>query len=367
MKNIYILTFAGSVNYGAALQGYALYKAVSDLGYPCKIIDYNRVTHHKNYILPSFRQSSVKGKALKLITSRGRRVLSRKFDDFVLNNEEMTAAFNGCGSLFGGCWDPDAIYLLGSDQVLNLGVTEGDFHYYFDFVESPNKIAYAPSFGTNNIPDRYRERAEELLRKFKTLTVREESGAQLIEDATGVRPQTVLDPCFLLSAEEWSQIFKKPNEPKYILLFPFRRDSACIEEAKSYAAKTGLQVINIAYMVNYVDGTKNVKNLSPEEWIGYIAHSEKVFTDSFHGLVFSLIFQRRVFVALDNESGKRSRNSRIVDLLNRIGADNALVGEEPDYSVVGGALMTEVRKSRNALTEMLTDVGKEGSGLAQGI
>ena len=87
MKTVYILTFAGSVNYGAALQGYALYKAVSDMGYPCKIIDYNRTLHHKNYILPSFQKSSLKGKALKLLMSGDRRVLSRKFDSFDLQGK----------------------------------------------------------------------------------------------------------------------------------------------------------------------------------------------------------------------------------------------------------------------------------------
>lgn len=360
MKTVYILTFAGSVNYGAALQGYALYKTVSDMGYSCKVIDYNRTIHHKNYILPSFRQSSLKGKLLKLLTSGDRRELSRKFDSFVENNETLTRAFNGCGSLHRVYWDPNDIYLLGSDQVFNLGVTGGDFHYYLDFVESPNKIAYAPSFGTNNFPEQYGPRVEELLGKFRYITVREESGARLIEEVAGMRPQTVLDPTFLLSAEEWDCIAKKPKEQDYVLSFPFRKDSSCIEAAKSYAENTVSTLVNITYMVNRVEGAVNVKNLSPEEWLGYIAHAGKVFTDSFHGMVFSLIFQKDFVISLDKENQKQSRNSRVIDLLSRIGAEGILRGLEPNYDLINAALGREIRKSKAALIQMLTDVNEKG-------
>ena len=356
MKTVYLLTFAGSVNYGAAFQGYALYRAVSEMGYPCVVIDYNREMHHRNYVLPSFRQSSLKGKAMKLLTSGERRVLSNKFDAFVRKHETLTKAYNGDNSLHQHNWDPEDIYLLGSDQVLNLDVTAGDFQYYFDFVESPNKIAYAPSFGMNHIPEKYREKAEGLLRKFNCMTCREESGAKLIEAATGNEPQVVLDPSFLLSSDEWKEIFIQPKDKDYILVFPFRKDSPCISAARAYAQNTGLPLINIAYMVEHVDGAKNVKNVSPEEWGGYVAHAQKVFTDSFHGMVFSLIFQRRFQVELDKESRKMSRNSRITDLLKRIDASEILEGGEPDYSKIEPALNREIEKSKKALSDMLVAV-----------
>lgn len=359
MKNVYILTFAGSVNYGAAFQGYALYKTVVDLGYPCKIIDYNRRTHHKNYVMPAFRQSSFKGKILKLLTSQDRRILSEKFNTFALKHENLTKPYDGEQSLIQETWDQGDIYLLGSDQVLNLAVTEGDFHYYFDFVDSPNKIAYAPSFGTNQIPNEFKTKAEELLRQFRCLTVREESGAKLIAEATGETPEVVLDPSFLLSAERWKDIFKKPREREYVLLFPFRQNSGCIAAARAYAEKVGLPLINIAYMVGHVDGAINIKNLSPEEWGGYVANANKVFTDSFHGMVFSLIFRRDFYVELDKESHNVTRNSRVLDLLNRIGANSILENKDPDYQEIDIALSREIEKSKKMLTDMLVAVSSE--------
>lgn len=356
MKTVYLLTFAGSVNYGAALQGYALYRAVSKMGYPCAVIDYNRGMHHRNYILPSFSQSSLKGKVFKLLSSGKKRALSKKFNSFVLKHEMLTKALNGNGALYNHFWDPKDIYLLGSDQVLNLDVTAGDFQYYLDFVESPNKIAYAPSFGTNQIPEKFKEKADELLRKFRCITVREESGQKLIEAATGNKPQVVLDPSFLLSSDEWKEIFIPPKEKDYILLFPFHQKSPCISAAQKYAEVTGLPLINITYMVEHVEGAKNIKNVSPEEWGGYVANAKKVFTDSFHGMVFSLIFHKNFQVELDKKSQKMSRNSRITDLLKRIDASEILDAMEPNYSKIEIALNREIEKSKKALSDMLAEV-----------
>ena len=154
----------------------------------------------------------------------------------------------------------------------------------------------------------------------------------------------------------FTQIFIQSKDKDYVLVFPFRNDSPCISAARAYAEKTGLPLINLAYMVDHVDGAKNVKNVSPEEWGGYVAHAQKVFTDSFHGMVFSLIFHRSFHVELDKESRKMSRNSRITDLLTRIDAAEILDGGEPDYCKIEPALNREIEKSKKALSDMLAAV-----------
>lgn len=352
---IYIITFGGSVNYGAVLQGYALYKAVKKLGYSCKIIDYNRQIHHFHYVLPTIKKQSLKGKIWNILTAMPRYNLQRKFNHFIKKNEELTKAYNGSGVLLNRKWNAEDTFLVGSDQVFNLDMTEGNFHYFLDFVESPNKIAYAPSFGTLAVPEIYIEHCREYLKKFRRLTVREESGAHIIYQMIEKRPDVVLDPCFLIDASEWERIFRKPHIEKYVLLFVFSKNSQMIKKAKCYASKENLKLVNIVYSINWVDGAKNVKGLSPEEWGGYFRYAEKIYTDSFHGMVFSLIFKRRFSVGLDKRTGKATRNSRIVDLLTRLNADYILEDQECeiDYSLLGEKLTEEIEMSRTILKDML--------------
>ena len=169
---IYIITFGGSVNYGAALQGYALYRTVRKMGYSCKMIDYNRKIHHFNYILPAFEKQSFKGKCLNILTAHSRYKMHRKFNYFVKKFESLTRPYDGPGGLLKKKWKSEDIYLVGSDQVFNLDMTQGNFHYFLDFVDNPNKIAYAPSFGTASVPEQYRENCRKYLQKFHKLTVR---------------------------------------------------------------------------------------------------------------------------------------------------------------------------------------------------
>lgn len=352
---IYIITFSGSVNYGAALQGYALYKAVIKMGYSCKVIDYNRKIHHFNYILPGFKEQSFKGKCWNILTIGSKYKTHCKFNRFVKKVENLTKAYNGSKTLFKAEWKSTDTYIVGSDQVFNLDMTEGNFHYFLDFVNSPNKIAYAPSFGTEAVAEQYKEQCREYLQKFRKLTVREESGAEIIYELSGIYPEVVLDPCFLLDSKEWERIFVKPNTEKYVLLFVFSPDSQIIEKAKAYAEKKHLKLINIAYGVNQVEEAQNLRNLSPEEWGGYFRYAEKVYTDSFHGMVFSLIFRRKFAVGLDKRKGKATRNSRIVDLLTRLGAEYILDNQEEEinYNILEEKLVREIEKSQNILKNLL--------------
>lgn len=368
LKKVHIITFAGSVNYGAALQGYALYKTVSDLGYACEVIDYNRGRHHKNYVCQMSGNMSIKGKCVKLLTVGKRYPLSRKFNSFVVKHEQLSRMYNGRGTLKSNVWNPDDIYLVGSDQVFNLDMTGGDFHYFLDFTNSPNKIAYAPSFGTTHIPTRYKDKCAERLREFKMVTVREESGAALIKELTGLSAHIVLDPCFLLSQEEWCKVLVRPNEDGYVLIFTLISDDELISQAKSFARNKNLTLYNIVYNSQEVIGAINLYNLSPEEWGGYFRNAERIYTNSFHGMVFSLIFHRQFVVGLDKGGGRKTKNSRIVDLLTRIGVDRIhdLNESSVDYAVIGPKLETEIQKSFRYLEEMLNLANGGQGGMVTG-
>ena len=320
MKKVYLLTFHGSVNYGAVLQAYALHQTLNDLGCDCKVIDYNRELHHKNFL--TIQKNGLKSVIVQLLQLPSKRSLHKKFDNFTKTNMELTPSFNGHGALNNGDFEKDAVYITGSDQVFNCQLTEDNFHYYFDFTDSPNKYSYAASFGVSEIDDwNSKDRVIELLKDFKAVSVREESGQKIIKDNLGMDSLVVCDPTFLLKKEQWSQLTKPVKEEKYIALFMLAKNDELISRAKAFAKEKGLKILNLAYTVKGIDGIEDRKNLSPQEWLSYIKNAQYVFTNSFHGFALSLNFNKQVWVALS----KIGRNSRIVDLANRYGVHSRII------------------------------------------
>lgn len=205
------------------------------------------------------------------------------------------------------------------------------------------------------VSDKYRDKCAEYLTKFREISVREESGSRIIRELTGRTAPVVLDPVFLIDADEWRKVSLCPRQSGYVLLFMLRYDEILAEKAGQYAEKNGLKLVNIRYTAGKCKGAINVAGISPEAWIGYFAGAAAVFTNSFHGTAFSLIFNKQFTVGLDN-LGKESRNSRIVDLLTRIGADKAF-GSDPeayiDYGKVNIRIGEERTRSLDILSGML--------------
>lgn len=353
-----LLTFHGSVNYGAVLQGYALYKRIEDLGLYCEVIDYNRIRHHQNYLRINWR-SGIKSVLFQLFLYPKKYQLHRKFNRFVTSHLNLSEkAYNGYNALNSSDFQPDDYYLIGSDQVWNSRLTEKNYHYFLDFVNSKNKFSYASSFGVSDIED-WEDKGVilDLLRQFRRISVREETGQAIIKRYLGIDVDVVCDPTFLLTSENWRQIAVAPRQKNYILLFLLSYNEVLIESAKRLADEGGLEIINLAYSVKNIPMVKNVECVSPEEFLGYIDNAEYVLTNSFHGFALSLNFNKQVIVALSNIG----RNSRIIDLAQRYGVSNRIIDNEDavrtiesiDYQIVNRKIDSDRQKSVKYLEEVL--------------
>lgn len=355
MRTVHLLTFHGSVNYGAVLQAYALHKAIMDAGAPCLVIDYNRITHHRNYL--KIPKSSLKGYAYLLSKWPAKWKLHRKFDRFTTSNMRLTKTFNGYPAMSKTDFESDAAFVVGSDQIWNCQMTNDNTHYYLDFTESKNKYSYAASLGVSDIADwKNKETLGSLLRDFRAISVREESAADILQQEFGLSSTVVCDPTFLLTADRWSSIIPRMERKPYVVLFMFNNNETVIRAARELADAHQLELVNIAYMVKHVEGAKNVSNLSPEEWLAYIKNASYVFTDSFHGFALSLNFNKQVWVALSNTK----RNSRILDLANRYGIAHRIVTDtvsktDIDYVAVNEKIDADRQHSLNFLQEILHD------------
>lgn len=231
-------------------------------------------------------------------------------------------------------------FVVGSDQVWNLGVSRwwrrlkkkhvSDIKF-LKFASPNKRIAYAASIAQPDIPPALRDSFIESVNAMKAVTVREVEGAELIQKYTGRKVEVVLDPTMLLSANDWIKLERKPiwlNEVEKYLFTYFlgKRVDKVIEKV---AIENNLKIINMLDFNNFDHYTT-----SPEEWIYLIHHAELVYTDSFHGTVFSILFKKPFVVCDRIESGIYSKmTSRIDTLLEKFGLENRRGTKENGYMI----------------------------------
>lgn len=219
-------------------------------------------------------------------------------------------------------------FITGSDQVWNPYFAQLD-KTFLTFAAPEQRMAYGASIAVENIPDNVKAEFSEGLSGMAAISVREDAGAELIQSICGRKAQVVLDPTMLLSVEEWSSLARRPNwmseEPKYLVTYFLGKrpdDIIC-----QIARENGLQVINMMDENNF-----NHSTVTPEEWLWLIRHAEFVYTDSYHGAVFSSLFQRP-FVVTDRIGSNvaEAMTSRIDTLLSRFGLTSQRGTKENGY------------------------------------
>lgn len=332
-------------NYGALLQGYALFSVLSSLDYDTKIIRY------KGEYKPT-KSTLLKNPITRFIKQIGKQIL-RKENNLGKNNKLdkqrkiAFAQFQKDHLLFLNKkqWNyrklkknaPLAFaYVCGSDQIWNPAF-RGDWcerGYFLEFVDdSCKRIAYAPSLGVTKLSKQVQTQIKPLLQKFNAISTREQAGADLIENTINKHVPVVLDPTLIYDRELWLDLAKPvKNLPKnYILVYHFS-DKNCLKESTlTLAQKYNLDVVSIPLnSVGYEDGFKNVY-ASIEEFIYLIKNAKLVCTDSFHATVFSIIAQTPFLTFLrENIGNGDNMNSRIENLLRMTNLTDRIITNNND-------------------------------------
>ena len=170
-----------------------------------------------------------------------------------------------------------------------------------------------------------------------------------------------VDPTLLLDSQKWRQIAKKPKlKEKFILIYTVLPPKNLFDFARELAKKTGLKIFYLTASVRIYNGIKKISGFSPEEFLGLFANAEYIFTTSFHGTAFSILFHKRFFVELDN--GKR-HNDRVDNLLSTLNLhDRNLSGKAladydhaVDWDSVDAKLEIEKQKSFKYLKSILSE------------
>lgn len=232
-------------------------------------------------------------------------------------------------------------YICGSDQIWNPDLVPTDSMYWLPFVEKgKNKIAYAPSFGASTVTEKQKEQIKANLSTFKAVSCRENSGARTINQIIGEKKcEAVLDPTMFIERDYWDTISEdKIYDEKYIFAYMLRGTAAQRKYIEKIARERNLKIVSIPFLdyekIDPYDlkfGDYKLWDANPAEFISAIRHAEYVFCDSFHCIVFSILYHRPFFVfpkvGADGKV-KKSQISRMTDLLelaeikNRILLDN---------------------------------------------
>lgn len=328
-------------NYGAALQGYALAKQLQVLGHECYVINYigdewtptnNSLSDRIKYI---FSGGSLIMKIMQRLYRRKRNINHCIFKQFVdkyipIYNRNTPYNYNDLKRIaneFDG-------FICGSDQIWNplIHKNNNDKGYFLDFTNKEQlKIAYAPSIGINKIPNECKESFIELVSKFKYLSVREKTGARIINELTNLEAKVVLDPTLLLNPIYYSPIIENLSSPKlpdkYILCYKWGNIEETNIEIKRLSKKFNLPVYALPLSRTvYTDGYPILFNAGPSQFISLIKNATLLCTDSFHATVFAII-NKTPFITFYREKPQKgiNMNSRMLDLLSKINLENRMV------------------------------------------
>lgn len=212
-------------------------------------------------------------------------------------------------------------FISGSDQVWNPTYPETSLLNFLQFAPKEKRIALSPSIGLSKLPEHVKTLYKKWINDIPYLSVREEQGAKIIKELTGREATVLADPTLCISGEEWESIEEKPNfdtdTPYVFTYFLGNETNKYRKYVEKFAKRNGYKIVNIFDLREPEHYAVN-----PAEFIYLIHHAKAVFTDSFHGSVFSIIM-KIPFVVFDRvEIGGRGMSSRIETLLKTFSLEN---------------------------------------------
>lgn len=281
-----------SLNYGASLTSYALGRLLDKVGYSFIMID-----------MPAL----VGGDHVRRPGNRTRDFIRRNFNVTEMMEPKQAYELNEFCKAF----------LVGSDSVFGGGYNHQLYDLqgcvYGEKAENGKPLlAFSTSLGSwepcndGSLEQRF---TEELLKKFIHISVREQSGVKYLKDAFDINCSWTLDPVFIVEKTEYIRIEKLlENLPeKYIFVYLLQPDERKMQLAQYIAKKKKLEVVFVPDMnqellqeyTNYKDGYsfRYYDEIDVEQWLYALDKAEYVVTDSYHGMCFSVIYQKQ-FVAL---------------------------------------------------------------------
>ena len=311
MKIAIITHYYGSKNYGGNLQAYALCKVLNQMGMQAEQISFERYSNKKGSKITA---KKIAKNILRILSRLKNKSISEdlkkrnaSLDSFNRNVVPHTTTVYDEKSIF-QCAENYDVFITGSDQVWHpVAYCPA---YGLEFVPSDKiKLSYAASMATDKITDEYRNVLKKSLSDFKGISVREISAVDLLQDIVNTEIHVLVDPVFLLSRDNWDELCSKYTvDSPYIFAYFLGDNKSSRILTEQYAKKHNLKVVTLPHLSGDYRkcdadfGNERLYGVSPEDFISLIKGAHKVFTDSFHAVVFSIIYEQE-FVVFNRATG----------------------------------------------------------------
>ena len=259
-------------------------------------------------------------------------------------------------------------FICGSDMIWSEEFQEDWNFYFLNFAPKAKSFSYAPSFGKNALSEENKKRVRDYLNEFSRITCREEGGVDLIESISNIAVKQVLDPTMLLSIYEWNEVINTREriiEHPFVFMYLFgTEDSARKQYINDIEKKYGK-----AYKLPSCRKEARkfpVDSIGPIEYLRLFRDAEFIVTDTFHGLMFSLIFNKQFVVLNRTDASNWAKYSdRMTSTLNMFGlADRYILANKMkvdnlakiDYNLINKKICAKRNESRIYLNEIVGDV-----------
>ena len=320
---VYGVTFDHNTNYGSCMQAYALQTVIEKMQIKGEKCQYRLIP------VCSFRDCPKLGHGLAKIAMRLKSYRNALQFRSYHKNLMHYADVRSIPELPSLNRTADA-FVCGSDVIWRQDLNRGLGAFYLDFAEK-YAFSYAASFGIATPNDEVRAFAAPKIAALREISVREQSGVELVKEWTGRDAVLTADPVLLLEQEEWNRIAALPEgKPASIFLYSTHPTPALEETARALQLETGLPVDRNIWTLGIRDylreGAKKVK--SPQRWLQCLRDAEYVVTNSFHATVFSILFHKKFFTVVNGEP-QEGANIRMFDLLSRLGLADRIVNDVP--------------------------------------
>ena len=339
------ITFHAPQNTGAFLQAYALqYYITNVLHLPNEIINYQSEAQKKQYHI--FRTK--KGRAgffrdicsclhyFDLIAKRNKyEVLQKKYLECTPECSELSDVLEQALH-----YD---LLICGSDQIWNADLNDFSPAYYLPGFR--NKISYACSLG-KSVSDNTRHYLKKHLSEFAAVSVREDSSADLINNEFGITSVCSIDPTLLVGRDVYEKIISEERvafPPNYIFLYTVKFQDYILELAEALSGTYNMPVYTILSTTSVHSGMRAEKHHihvlysgGPADFLTYIKNASMVISDSFHGIVFSVIYHKLFFRGQLLDSGRPVKDERLDSFLGMIGlTDRTITSNQKDTNDIG--------------------------------
>lgn len=340
-----ILTWTYS-NYGTLLQAYALQSFLKENGFLVNLIKYTP----KNQNVIKYNRYDIDNIYVKLQNRIKRRVEKRNIDLIDVFSKQALEKREDLFQLFIESKLPlteeyrieelenlnnkyDA-FIVGSDQIWSPKFLDGTFFLNF-LSDNSKKISYAPSFGVEKLDIRVEKIIKPWLESFDSISVRENTGSNIVSGILNKKVPVVLDPTLLYTGDEWNNIIKNrkrkiSTKNKYILCYFLSEKEYYWNIVKKVKEKLGYEVVVIPNKpLDFNNKYEKQIEVDPFNFVELIRDAEYILTDSFHGTIFSINYNKSFLtLARFDDIKKESENSRLKSILEYLDLEDRFIKNE---------------------------------------